>query len=63
MMSHYFVALGSLPQHLPQHKAAGEKKKACFLGPIQAHPRLRSWEVPLPESCPERLTDSRKILL
>ncbi len=38
MMSHYFIALGSLPQRLPQQKAAGAKKKALLLGPIQPSP-------------------------
>ena len=39
MLSHYFIALGSLPQRLPQQKAAGAKK-SMLLGPIHPHPRL-----------------------
>ena len=37
MLSHYFIALGSLPQRLPQQRAAGTKK-ACLLGPISPPP-------------------------
>ena len=48
MMSHYFIALGSLPQRLPQQKAAGNKEitqsKHAFWGPLYPRPRHRSWE-------------------
>ena len=51
MTSHYFIALGSLPKRLPQHrpqqKAARVKKKNAYLGPIYPRPRHRSWEVPV----------------
>jgi hypothetical protein len=63
MMSHYFIALGSLPQRLPQQQAAGTKKplnKSMLLGPISPPAPVQSWEAAVPRRPLFRLTVGRR---